>query len=236
MKNTANKSNPFVIKQNEDTRILKINSVPIVCRTNCSSHGSITDPTSSKRFDGLQFFPLRIDKSQVVYEDSETGEPRAEELTFVLSVLAERCRVSDISSGEEIVQLTPGTVVYLQLKRNQSLSGSTDNFLQLKRIVEESGMHMTGCIFKISFLPCSGTIQGKPVTYAKCLFNATTATEERHIKLLEELFLISQNDRYFDSVLAVNNEIIQHYDSLMSREKKLPELSYKEPRKQIAGN
>ena len=90
------KSNPFVIKKSEETGILKINPIPIVCRTNCSSHGSVTDPSSSKRFDGLQFFPLRIDKSQVVYEDSETGEQRTEELTFVLSVLAERCRVSDI--------------------------------------------------------------------------------------------------------------------------------------------
>lgn len=230
-----NQSNPFFIKQDEEQKILKINPVPIVCRTNCSSHGSVTDPSSSKRFDGLQFFPLRIDRNQVVYEDPETGGPKTEELTFVLSVLAEYCRVSDISSGEEVVRLTPGTVIYLQLKRNRSISGSTDNFLQLKRMVEESGMHMTGCIFKISFLPCSGTIKGQPVTYAKCLFNAITATEERHIKLLKELAVINQNDWHFESVLGINNEIIQHYDSLRNENKQIAERSYERPRKQIAG-
>ena len=67
------KSNPFVIKKSEEKGVLKINPTPIICKTNCSSHGSVTDPSSSKRFDGLQFFPLRIDKSLVTYEDSETG-------------------------------------------------------------------------------------------------------------------------------------------------------------------
>ena len=230
------KLNPFVIKKSEEKGVLKINPTPIICKTNCSSHGSVTDPSSSKRFDGLQFFPLRIDKSLVTYEDSETGKPRTEELTFVLTVLAEKCRVSDISSGEEIVQLTPGTIVYLQLKRNRNLSGSADNFLQLKRIVEESGMHMTGCIFKISFLPCSGTIQGKPVTYAKCLFNSTTATEDRHIELLQELAQINEDDLHFQTVLPINNEIIEHYDNLMSGQIKVQELPYQEERKQIGGN
>ncbi len=205
------KLNPFVIKKSEEKGVLKINPTPIICKTNCSSHGSVTDPSSSKRFDGLQFFPLRIDKSLVTYEDSETGKP-------------------------EIVQLTPGTIVYLQLKRNRNLSGSTDNFLQLKRIVEESGMHMTGCIFKIAFLPCSGTIQGKPVTYAKCLFNATTATEDRHIELLQELAQINEDDSHFQTVLPINNEIIEHYDKLMSGQVKVQELPYQEERKQIGGN
>ncbi len=205
-------NNPFAIKKSGNKGILKINPTPIVCRTNCSSHGSITDPSGSKKFEGLQFFPLRIDKAEVFYEGEVERTFTKDILTFVLCVLAENCRVNDISSGDNLVTLSMGTVVYFQLKRNKSLSGSTDNFMQMKRMVEESGMMMTGCVFKPSFLPCQGVIKGKAVSYAKCQFNVVTAEKENHLKLLQEL--ANLKDPEFKSVLAYDNEIMQHYDSL----------------------
>ncbi len=227
-------TNPFAIKQTEETGILKINPTPIICRTNCSGHGAITDPSSSKKFEGLQFFPLRVDKNVIYYEDEETGEVTKEQLTFVLSVLAENCRVSEITTGEEMVKLTPGTVIYLQLKRNKSLSGSTDNFLQMKRMVEESGMHMTGCVFKPAFQQCSGVIKGKPVSYARCLFNVKTATEEKHIQLLEEL--ASLHDDKFERVLPFDNEIMEHYNALASEQVASKTLPGRPEPKALPGN
>ena len=213
--------NPFAIKKESNSGILRINPIPIICRTNCSSYGSITDPTGSKKFEGLQFFPLRIDKTQVFYEGENEGEFTREVLTFILCVLAENCRVIDISSGEKLVTLPIGTVMYLQLKRNKSLSGSTDNFLQMKRMVEESGMMMTGCVFKPSFLPCQGVVRGKAIAYAKCLFNVAQTEKKEHIKLLEELILLKDSE--YESVLNYDNEIMEHYDSLAnsSQEEKL---------------
>ncbi len=228
------KTNPFAIKQTEETGILKINPTPIICRTNCSGHGAIVDPSSSKKFEGLQFFPLRVDKTTVFYTDESTGEVTKEQLTFVLSVLAENCRVSEISSGEEMVNLTPGTVVYLQLKRNKSLSGSTDNFLQMRRMVEESGMHMTGCVFKPQFQQCSGVINGQAVAYARCLFNVKTATEEKHINLLEEL--ANLNDFNFEKVLPINNEIMEHYNALASEQVASKTLPGRPEPKALPGN
>ena len=56
------------------------------------------------------------------------------------------------------------------------------------------------------------------------------------IELLQELAQINEDDSHFQTVLPINNEIIEHYDNLMSGQVKVQELPYQEERKQIAGN
>ena len=53
---------------------------------------------------------------------------------------------------------------------------------------------------------------------------------------MQELAQINEDDLHFQTVLPINNEIIEHYDKLMSGQVKVQELPYQEERKQIGGN
>lgn len=227
-------TNPFtgIFKAEQTLKIPK--GTPIVSRTNCQAHGSILDTSGSQRFSGMEFFSLRLDLAEVFYEDDDGNLTGRDILKFLLIVLAENCRLCSVSDDKELMQIPAGTVMYFQLKANKGLSGSMDNYNQMKAKAEANGDSITGYLIRPSFTSCKGTnSKGQSITYAKCEMNACTATKEKHLKILQEVAKIYQTDKLYQSILQFDNQILAHYDALATKYDSLRSLPSPAERKEI---